>query len=184
MRTLALVLLALAACSKPPPAKKPPAKKTTPAVKWGTVRIYDFDVQLPVTWSKAKAFPGSHMVFGPWDDGFQPNLQIYWDTAKYKNAEQVYDHFRKKMETPGGGRKIRGDGTDTVAGVPARYLVYTQTRVDREAGQEIMYTTIDWYFVRGDKRGILRCISTSRMFGLKYRPLYEEIKSRLRFAKR
>jgi len=182
MRWLAVVLLALGACGEdPPPAPRPPPAPKV-RVKWGSVRVKDFDMQLPTTWSKAQEFPNSTMIFGPKDDGFQPNLQLIWAEARFPDASRFADHFRRKWETP--GYRIRDGGKDTIAGVSAEYIVYTQMYKDQRTDQETMFTTIDWYFVRSGHQGILRCISTSRTFGVKYRPLFEQIKSRLRVAGR
>lgn len=160
----------------------PPAPPRPPALvfqgDWGHVDFRGFRLFLPRGWKHARSTPSGEVFAGPEDDGFAPNVHLY-TFRRSTTLDQWFRHQRLKYESPVSGATIRGEGRDTVAGMPARFLVY-EYKTETRDGRLLLTTTKDWYFVGHGHAGILRGISTARTYLQPYKALFNEVKRRLR----
>jgi len=181
IRALPLLLL-LAACNGETPAA--PAAPAPPPEKWGSASVGDFTVTLPVSWGRDAHVLGGDgwQFFGPKDGVFKPNLILYWRVWNRDPAEWAH-HQEAKFGVGNPHAKIRDRGTATVAGLPARYIVYHQRDKDpSKPGDPYDFLTIDWYFAVPGRGGILRGVATEQTFVWKYRAMFEQMARGLRYT--
>ncbi len=181
-RALPLLALLFAACDGKTPAA--PAAPEPPREKWGSAVVGDFTVHLPLSWGADAHVLGGDgwQFFGPKEGVFKPSLMLYWRPWKHDPAEWA-SHMEAKFGPGNPLVRVRGRGTATIAGLPARYLVYHQRDKDpTKPGDPIDFLTIDWYFAAPGRGGILRGVATEQTFVWKYRALFERMAGGLRYT--
>jgi len=174
---LLCALAALAGCSKAP--QPPPPPPDPPAPKWVGVRPQGFPIELwvPESWHRdvQRIQPGpGFLVRGPEEEGFRPNVQVYWSDGP-RDLEDAIADLKSKLRNPVRPQEIAAEGAGTVAGMPARYLVYDSLESRGE------FRTMDWYFAGERGHGLLRFTTLRRLF-LEHQALFDEIVRRVRFA--
>jgi len=153
--------------------------------KWRKATLWDFDIYLPEAWShKVARAPGTKYgveFFGPEvKGGFRIMILFFWGPTK-RDLGSFYRLQRDKREIPGLSTKILDEGSTTVAGLPARYLVYEAYDRHPDTGKRMRFVTIDWYFVGRSKAGILRGVATGPAFIGGYGDVFRAVAARLRF---
>jgi hypothetical protein len=183
MRRILLLAVMCAACSRDKPPDPPPREPEVRLPALAEKQLYDWRLSLPEEWWEgAMPYQNHGMLFyGPEDDGFKPCVQM-WLRPWQKTAEQFFEVERGRRDVAGGSVTILEEGRAVVAGLPADYLVYLQKERDPKTNEMRDFVTIDWYFVKDRVGWILRGLSTARTFQLKYRPLFTEVKRRLRYS--
>ena len=183
MRRAALLLsIALGACGDDEPVEPPPLPPP-PALKWVRTRLFEnLELAIPESWSRDyRAMRPDYVHFSaPLDDAFRPQLQVLWRPSKDSLAAWA-EHMTAKFTDNPHVNLIRR-GSETVAGMSARYLIYGQSGKHPETGAAMEFRTIDFYFAGYGHVGMVRGVSTARTF-LTYRPLFTAIARRLEYRR-
>jgi len=172
---------------RPQPEPEPEAPEPNPHLvhDWRKATLWDFDIYVPEAWShKVTRTPGSESgveFFGPKVEGdFRIMILLFWGPTK-RDLGSFFQLQRDKREIPGRSTKILDEGSGTVAGLPARYLVYEAYDRHPKTGKRMRFVTIDWYFVGRGKAGILRGVATGPAFIGGYGDVFRAVAARLRF---
>ena len=165
------------------PEPKPPLPRRPVEIDepWATAVLFErFELSLPKSWFKDPQPAMEHGVEfrGPNDGVHPPKVQLYW--GPWKGGLQEFFDFERDRRVPG-LQDILEEGEAMVAGLPARYLVYEQEATMAGSLRPTSFLTIDWYFTRDGRGGILRGLATAKSFRLRYRPIFTEIAKRLRY---
>jgi hypothetical protein len=148
---------------------------------WATTVLFEsFELSMPGSWfeNPERAMEHGILFRGPPDGIHPPTVQLYWGPVKV-DLEGFFE-FERERRVPG-IQDILEEGEATIAGLPARYLVYEQRSKMPGSAREVQFLTIDWYFVHDGHGGILRGLAPAQTFRLKYRPIFTEIAKRLRY---
>jgi len=163
------------------PSPMPPIRPPMVEEPWGTSVVFDrFELSMPRSWFEKPELAMQHgMLFrGPSDDGHPPVVQLYW--GPWSGEPQGFFEHERARRVPG-VQDILEEGEAVVAGLPARYLVYEHASGGKGATREAEYLTIDWYFARDGRGGILRGLAPAQAFRFRYRPIFTEIARKLRY---
>jgi len=157
-----------------------PLPADTP-IHWVNTTLWEFALSVPEPWSKTyRATHPDYVHFsGPKDDEFMPQLQFKWSKKEMKSAAWSEWNVTKFRNAP--GYAVFDEGEATVAGMPARYLVYGLKQKTPGTDDVVEYRTIDFYFAGHGHVGMLRGVSTARTFLDTYRRLFTQIAHRLRY---
>jgi len=170
------------------PRRAPPAEPLAPNPHlvhgWRKATLWDFDIWIPEAWShKVAPTPGTKYgveFFGPKVRGdFRIMILLFWGPTK-RDLGGFYQLQRDKRSIPGRSTKILDEGSATVAGLPARYLVYESYDRQPKTGRRMRFVTIDWYFVGRGKAGILRGVATGPAFIGGYGDVFRAVAAQLR----
>ena len=177
------VALSLTACGpgeEPDPPVDPKETSESSNAKWLShavkipAKMLGFVISTPKGWGPLRIPNDWGIQFAPDGEGWRPNFSVYWAKKEESLTRLFSDGKAKYLQGPLAGDEI-SQGEGSVAGMPARYLVFE--RDEKRVGR---LAWIVWFYVGPDGYGEVKAECRAKDFE-KYRPLFEEMTRRIRY---
>jgi hypothetical protein len=172
-RRWALLFLLAAACNEEPKKHVRPPEPLPIAFRtdFATTQPpgWDIEIRIPKDWTRNYKMVNEHEVefAGAGTPGEMPEMDIGWKASDRDLETHARETFRR-YENP--AYRILGRGNATIAGMPARYLVFETGKMRK----------IEYCFAGHGYIGYIRGIATIDEFA-KWGPVFEEAARRTRY---